>query len=159
MEFNPLTQIIVDFLDNFDGAFFLQRGSEEILEGLLLLVGRLRCWGIEYGGQETSVDICRIAGIEQGVVDIGRSVVEGREQETQLRHSGKIGNATIVKFLLLWDIVQGGLGLLDRADGTQQVLVGFVGILCVAVAIFVFEGNIVCIAANEDQVGGTRLKA
>ena len=74
-----------DGLDPLQGAGALQGLRQGGLEGLPLLLGGHGRLGVEHRVQEVLVEVPGGAGIEEGVIDIGRPVVEGREQEAQLR--------------------------------------------------------------------------
>ena len=70
---------------------------------------------------ELLVELVRLAGIEQRVVDVGRPVVKRREEETQLRLADDLVGAVAVELVLRRVEAQRGLALLDRADAADSL--------------------------------------
>ena len=91
-------------------------------------------------------------GVVQGVINIGRPVVKGREQESQRRGGNHLVHRAVVEQLFLRDVVKIRLGLLDGADGAENEGVGLVGIVRLRIAVLALEGNVVAVAAQQNQV-------
>ena len=70
-------------------AFFGKRFAQNTLEGFLLLSGGNGGLQVENRLNELRVVLREVAGIVQGIVYVGASVVKGREEETELRRRNK----------------------------------------------------------------------
>lgn len=62
---------------------------------LLLLSGRHRGCGMKYAVDDFLVDLICLSGIEQSIVDIGRTIVKGWEQESQFRCGNDLASTTV----------------------------------------------------------------
>ena len=70
---------------------------------------------MEHGVNKLLVDPVRIAGVEKGIIDIGGAVVEGREQEAQLRRRHHLSGGAAVEFVLPGEIAQLHFAVFHRA--------------------------------------------
>ena len=55
---------------------------------------------MEYGVQELLMKLVGLAGIVQGVIDVGRPVVKGGEQEAQLWRGDDLAGGAVVELVL-----------------------------------------------------------
>ena len=149
---DPLADLVVDSLHHIQAAFLPQGGGQQGFKGLFLLSSRLGCRGVKYRFNEGILPHLHIVGIVQGIVDIGGAVVKGREQEAQHGSRYHLVHGTIVEDLFLRHIMQIGFGLLHRADGADQIGVGFVAVVTLAEIILALKGNVIAVTANQDQV-------
>ena len=102
-------------LDHLQAAGVLQRPGESPLEGLPLLGGGHGGLRAEDGVQELLVNLVRLPGIEEGVVDVRRPVVEGGEKEAQLRGGDHLSGGAAVEFVLPGEIAQLHFAVFHRA--------------------------------------------
>ena len=61
-------------------------------------------------------------------------------------------HGTVVEELLLRDVVQIGLGLLHGADGTQDIGIDLLGLVCLGGIILALKRHVIGIAGGQDQV-------
>ena len=71
--------LFVDGLYHLDITGIFQRLAQSVLECLALLGGRHWRFGVEYRINEIQRERIGFAGIEQGVVDVGGSIVKSGE--------------------------------------------------------------------------------
>ena len=109
-------------LHNIQRALLAQRILEELAERLLLLVGGNRPFGIEQRADHVVVGLCRIAQIEQRVVDVGLALVERREHEARLRHIDDVVQRAGVELVLAGAIAQRRLAQTHRTDRADQIM-------------------------------------
>ena len=89
MLLNHLAELLVNRLKHIVMAFFGKRFAQNTLEGFLLLSSGNGGLQAENRLNELRVVLCEVAGIVQGIVYVGASVVKGREEETKLRRRNK----------------------------------------------------------------------
>ena len=106
----------MDRLDHLQAARALQRPGEGPLEGLLLLGGGHGGLRAEDGVQELLVNLVRLPGVEEGVVDVRRPIVEGGEEEAQLRGGNHLPGGAAVELVFPGEIAQLHFAGFHRAD-------------------------------------------
>lgn len=138
-------------LHHVQAAIVPQGRGEQRLEGLFLFGGGLWHRGIEHRLNQRILRGRNVVGVVQGVIDVGRPVVKGREQESQRGGGDHLVHRAVVEQLFLRDVVEIRLCLLDGADGAEDKSVGLVGIVRLRIAVLALEGNIVAVAAQQDR--------
>ena len=68
---------------------------------------------MKYAVDNFLVDLICLSGIEQSIVDIGRTIVKGWEQESQFRCGNDL-TGTAVELIVSCEGAQSGVGLLPR---------------------------------------------
>ena len=145
-------KLLVDRLDQLQAALLPQGLGEGSLKGLLLLCRRHGRLSAEDGVDKLLVELLRLPGVEEGVVDVRSAVVESGKQEAQLRLGDDLPRRAAVELVLPGEIAQGGLTVLHRADAADKVgkdLVTGVGLVLVVLATV---GHVVDVVAQEDEV-------
>ena len=147
-----LPELFVDGLYHLQTAAVRQGGGQGGLKRLLLLIrghGRL---GAEHPVQEILVDIPGGLGVKQDVVDIGRAVVKGREQEAQFRLGHDLSGDAAVELVLSGEVAQLQLAVLHGTDAAEDVSVYGVGISRLVVP--GPSGHVVGVIGQQDHVVG-----
>ena len=146
---DPVCQPLVDGEDYLHGICVPQRLGEGALERLPLLGGGHGRLGVEHRINKLLVKLIRLAGVEQGVVDVGRPVVKGGEQKTKLRRGHYLAGG-VVELVVAGEVVQLRLAQLHRADTAEDVskyVLGAIRNIVLAPA-----GDIVAVAGQQEQV-------
>ena len=124
---DALAQLLMDGLHHVIAAIFLQRLPQGGGEHILLLPGGHGRLHPEHRVNDLLVDLLCVFAVVEGVIDIGRPVVEGGEQESQLRSGGDMAGGGAVKAAVLTAVFQlQGRGL-DRADAAEDMVVDLIG--------------------------------
>ena len=94
-------------------VFFGNAENERIVDMKIdeCLVG----WKKERVSYEGLIAVLLVSGVVEGIVNIGGAVIEGREQESQLRRGYHIVSTAIVKYLFFCHVPQSRLRQLHRA--------------------------------------------
>ena len=142
MLFNLVAESVMDRLDQFHIAGITQSFAECILECFLLLSGRHGGCGMKYAVDNFLVDLICLSGIEQGIVDIGRTIVKGWEHESQFRCSNDLAGTT-VELIISREEAQLRFALLHRTDTANDIGEYGIGCICVHLVVFVLTGDIV----------------
>ena len=142
MLFNLVAESVVDRLDQFHIAGITQSIAECILECFLLLSGRHGGCGMKYAVDDFLVNLICLSGIEQGIVDISRTIVKGGEHESKFRCGNDLADTT-VELVVSGEESQLSFALLHRTDTANDI--GEYGIGCIRVhlVVFVLTGDIV----------------
>ena len=82
---NLLRQPLVDRPGHRHAARLLQGLGQRLLEKFPLFRGGHGGLRVEHGVNELLMQFLRLAGVKQGVINIGGTPVKGREQESQFR--------------------------------------------------------------------------
>ena len=151
MLLNLVAESVMDGLDQFHIAGITQSFAECILECFFLLSGRHGGCGMKYAVDDFLVDLICLSGIEQGIVDIGRTIVKGGEQESQFRCGNNLAGTT-VELIVSGEEAKLSLALLHRTDTANDIGEYGIGCICIHLVVFVLMGNIVCVMCQEDQV-------
>lgn len=117
---------LVDGLEHLHAALVLQPLTQGGLKGHLLLSGGHGRFGVEHRVDELLVQLVGAACIIQGVIDVGRPVVKGGEEEAQLRGTDDLPRRQVVELVLLGEVAQLRLALLHRIDAADKVREGLV---------------------------------
>ena len=141
----------MDRLDQFHIAGITQSFAECILECFFLLSGRHGGCGMKYAVDNFLVDLICLSGIEQSIVDIGRTIVKGREQESKFRCGNDLADTT-VELVVSGEESQLSFALLHRTDTANDIGEYGIGCICIHLVVFVLTGDIVCVICQEDQV-------
>ena len=146
----------MDRLGHFEAEVLPQRVGEHGAEGLLLGRsghGRFRA---KEGLDQLLVELRRLLGVVQGVVEIGRPVVKGREEKAQggIAHNGTAG--ADMELVGLVEKPQVRRGVLHRADGAEDIAEHLVGALGEGLVIGPLMGHVVAVRGQEDDVIGVR---
>jgi len=152
MHLDPLADLVMDSLYQIHAAILMQSGGEQSLKGLLLFRGGLGRIGVKDGLHECFMALLDVLGVHQGIVNVCGAVVEGREQETQLRSGDHLVDGAVVEKLFFCHIVQIGLGLLDRTDGANKEGVAFLALILLEGIVLALEGHVIGFTAQQDQV-------
>ena len=75
---------------------------------------------MKHGVDELLVELVRLAGVKEGVVDVGRPVVKGREEEAQLRRADHLSHG-VVELIVAGEIPQLRPARLHRADAADNI--------------------------------------
>ena len=149
VQLNALRQLFMHGLHHIHAALLCQRITQNGLKGLLLGIGGLGNGCMEDGVHKGFLALLDAASVIEGLVDVSCPPIKGREQKSDGRTADCIGDATVVEDLFFRNIVERCFCELHGTHSAEQKFEGFVGFLAVAV---LFEGNIVCIAADQDQI-------
>ena len=139
-------------LDHLHAAGLLQGVTQGGLEGLPLLGGGHRRLRVEHRVDELLVEGIRLPAVKQGVVEIGRPVVKGREQEAQLRLAHDLLLQGDVEGVLSVEVPQLRRPVLHRADAADEVAEHLLAGVPVHLAVPAPVGHVVGIGAQQDQV-------
>ena len=140
----------MDGLGHLHAARLPQSVGQGPLEGLPLLGGGHGRLGMEHRVDHLLVELIGLAGVEQGVVEVGRPVVEGREQEAQLRRRHHPAGGAGVELVVAGEVAQLRLALLYRTDAADKV--GEHGVRAVHGVVFGPVGHVVDVVSQQDQV-------
>ena len=132
----------MDGLDQFHIAGITQSFAECILECFFLLSGRHGGCGMKYAVDNFLVDLICLSGIEQGIVDIGRTIIKGWEHESPLRCSNDL-TGTTVELIISREEAQLRFALLHRTDTANDIGEYSIGCICVHLVVFVLTRDIV----------------
>ena len=149
---NQLPQPLVDRLDHIHAAVLLQRLLKGPAKGLPLLYGGHRQLRAEHRFHKLRVADLWLAEVVQGVVEIGGAVVEGREEEAQLRLAHNLLGHAAVKLVFPGEEAQGRFPVLHRADGADQVGEDLIGGVRLQVVVLAAVGHVVGVVGQEDKV-------
>ena len=94
----------------------------------------------------------RLAEVVQGVVEIGGAVVEGREEEAQLRLAHNLLGHAAVELVFPGEEAQGRFPVLHRADGADQVGEDLIGGVWLQVVILAAVGHVVGVVGQENEI-------
>lgn len=103
---------------------------------------------MKYGVDKFLVELSRFAGIEQGVIDVGRPVVKGGEQEAQFRCGDGLSDGA-VKFVVAREIPQLHLARLHRAYAADDIGKHLVGGVRLHLVILSPAGDVVCVMGQQ----------
>ena len=153
---HPVQQPLMDGLDHLHRAGVPQPLPQGGLEGLLLLGGGHGGLGVEDGVDELLMDLIRLFGVEQGVVQIGGPAVKGGEQEAQLRRGHHLAGPA-VELVLPGEVAQLHLAVLHRADAADQIGEHRVRVLLKPV-VLPTAGHVVGVVSQQDQIVPVQLQ-
>ena len=105
---------------------------------------------MENGVDELLMNLVRLFGVEQGVVQIGGPAVEGREQEAQLRRGHHLAGPA-VELILPGEVAQLHPAVLHRADAADQIGEHRVRVLLKPV-VLPAAGHVVGVVSQKNQV-------
>ena len=97
------------------------------------------------------MDLICLSGIEQGIVDIGRTIVKGWEHESQFRCGNDLAGTT-VELIISREESQLRFALLHRTDTANDIGKYGIGCIFIHLVVFVLMGDIVCVMCQEDEV-------
>ena len=144
----------MDGLHHVVAAILVQRFRQRRVEDVLLLRcghGRLHA---EQGVDNLLMQLRRVLGVEQQVIDVGGPVVESGVQEAQLRRQGNVAGGAGVEFVQVVVIPQLQRGSLHRADGADEIAVDRVPSVRLKLVVLALVGNVVGIGGQQDEVVG-----
>ena len=140
----------MDRLDHRHAARLLQSLLKGGLKGLPLLGSGHGGLCAENGVNELLVELVRLPGVEEGVVQIGRPVIKGRVQEAQLRRRHDLPGHAVVELVLPGEVAQLRLAVLHRTHAAEDAAVHVLRIPRLAVP--APAGHVVGVIGHEDQV-------
>ena len=100
------------------------------------------------------MEIAGAVGVVEGVIEVGRAAVKGREQEAQFRCGDRPVRPAQVEGWLLGLVGQGGLGLLDRADAADDVGKLVLRGVVQAAAVLPAIGDVIDLVGQQDNIVG-----
>ena len=106
---------------------------------------------MKYAVDDFLVNLICLSGIEQGIVDISRTIVKGGEHESKFRCGNDLADTT-VELVVSGEESQLSFALLHRADTANDIGEYGIGCICIHLIVFVLPGDIVCVICQEDQV-------
>ena len=106
---------------------------------------------MKYAVDNFLVDLICLSGIEQGIVDIGRTIVKGWEHESQFRCGNDLAGTT-VELIISREESQLRFALLHRTDTANDIGKYGIGCIFIHLVVFVLMGDIVCVMCQEDEV-------
>ena len=142
----------MDGLHHLQAAGPLQPLPQGGLERLPLFSGGHGRFGVEDGVQKLLVQLVRLAGVGESIVDIGRPVVKGREQEAQLRRGDDLTGGAVVELIFARAVAQLQFAVLHRAHTAHNVGEHRVALIRAILAVFASVGHIVGVVGQQDQI-------
>ena len=76
---------------------------------------------MEHSVDELLVDLVRLFGVKQGVIEISRTVIEGGEQEAKLRRGYDLTGCAAVELIFSCKEAKLRLSVLDRTDTADDI--------------------------------------
>ena len=137
-------------LNHIKAAVLVECPGQRLVKALLLSSGRHGHRRAEDRVHEVLVAGIDVFGIEQGVVDICRASVEGREQEAQLRRGHNLADDGAAEALLVRHVAELRLSRFHRAHTAEHVLVHVAAIVLLPVLAVV--RHVIDVIGHQDQV-------
>ena len=151
---DTLTQLLVDGLHHVVAALLLEGIAQRRAEHVLLLLGGHRRLRAEHRVDHLLMELGGVPAVKEGVVDVGGTVVEGGEQEAQLRRQRDMAGGGAVEAAVLAAVFQLQRGGLHRTDAAHEVLIHRVRPLGKRLVIPALIGHVVGVRRQQDEVVG-----
>ena len=137
-------------LHHVKGAFAAHALFQEGVKAVFLLPGRHGHGCFENRVYESLMVVMDVAGIEEGVVDVGSPVVKGGEEKAGFRRADKLALHGTVEALLLCRVAQGFFAGLYGADAAEHVFVYVSAVFALIIAALLRD--VIGVAGHEDEI-------